>query len=445
MNNDNRPFKWPFYYGWMIVALAFLSMGVWLSMRTTFSVFLVALLDEFHWSRASAAGVQSVSFIVYVFSAPLVGMLIDRFGPRRVVLPGIVVLSAGLLLSAFVHSLFQFYLAFGVIVAFGVTFVSIIVYSTILSHWFQIRRGFVNGIAVSGMGVGTFALVPLTQYLISAAGWRSAFMILGGAVFLLLFPLTAMFLRHKPSELGLQVDGVGGTGGIDRASGTKKRRLEIVDPVWAGIDWTLRRVARERRFWATLAYAFLVIIPIYVLLIHAVKLLVDRGMDKMDAAFMIALAGITSSVFKVFWGWLSDRAGREITFTVGAILMALGVFLILLVEAGAPLWLAYLFVFFFGCGWGVTSPTFMSVAADLFGGRSFGLIYGINEAVTGIGSAVGPWLGGFVFDQTGSYRVALLIAIAAALASCPFVWMAAPRKVRRLRMGIQPIERGQGR
>ena len=84
---DRKPFNWPFYYGWMIVLIAFLSMGIWLAMRTTFSVFLVALLDEFHWSRAAAAGVQSVSFIVYAFSAPLVGTMIDRFGPRRVVPP----------------------------------------------------------------------------------------------------------------------------------------------------------------------------------------------------------------------------------------------------------------------------------------------------------------------------------------------------------------------
>ena len=410
-------------------------MGVWLAMRTTFSVFLVAFLDEFHWSRASVAGVQSVSFVVYTFAAPLVGALIDRYGARKVVLPGIVVLCAGLFLSAFVKSLFHLYLIYGVLVAFGVTFVSIIVYSTILSHWFQARRGLASGIAVSGMGVGTFALVPLTQYLINAAGWRSAFMILGGAVFLVLFPLTAVFLRHKPAELGLNVDGITGTGGDVKAS---QRKVEVIDPIWAEKDWTLSGAIREGRFWAVLAYSFLIIIPIYVLLIHGVKLLIDRGFTKMDAAFMLALAGISSSVFKIFWGWLSDRIGREITFTLGALAMALGVFALLLLEGGAPLWFAYLFVLLFGCGWGVTATTFMAVAADLFQGKSFGLIYGINEAVIGLGSALGPWLGGFVFDQTGTYRIALLIAIGTSLASCPFLWMAAPRKVRRPGRMVKP-------
>ena len=102
-------------------------------------------------------------------------------------------------------------------------------------------------------------------------------------------------------------------------------------------------------------------------------------------------------------------------------------------DAGGPRLTAYLFALFFGCGWGVMAPIYMSASADLFQGKSYGLLYGILEAVIGLGSALGPWLGGFVFDATGSYRTAFLIAIAACLLSCPFVWIAAPRKVRRVR------------
>ncbi|OPY58335.1 MAG: putative MFS-type transporter YhjX [Syntrophorhabdaceae bacterium PtaU1.Bin034] len=420
--------QWPFYYGWVIVAIGFLSTGVWLATRTTFSVFLVVLLDEFNWSRASAAGVQSVSFIVYTFSAPLVGTLIDRFGPRKVILPGILVLCIGLFLSAYVQNLTQLYLFYGVIVAFGVTFVSIIAISAILSHWFEKKRGLASGVAVSGMGIGTFVLVPLSQYLIDAIGWRPAFMVLAGLVFLLLFPLSALFLRHKPADLGLNPDGAGAT-----AAMPKKRSMEVIDRQWAQTDWTLPRAVKEGRFWSLLIFAFLVIIPVYVLLIHGMKLLVDRGFDKMSAAFVIALLGVTSSAFKIFWGWLSDRTGREVAFTIGAFIMALGALCLLIVEAGGPLKTAYLFVLLFGCGWGVTAPTFMAVAADLFQGRSFGLIYGVAEGVIGLGSAVGPWLGGFTFDKTGSYQTAILISIAAALLSCPFAWLAAPRKVRHVR------------
>lgn len=421
---DKKPFTFPFYYGWIIVAIGFLSMGVWLAMRATFSVFLVVLLDEFHWSRAAAAGVQSVSFIVYTFSAPLVGALLDRFGPRRVILPGIVILCAGLFLSSYVQNLTQLYIFYGVIVAFGVTFVSIIAFSAILSRWFEKKRGLASGIAVSGMGIGTFVLVPLTQYLINAMGWRSAFMVLAGLVFVLLFPISALFLRRRPAELGLTPDG------SDTAAGAGKRQMEVVDHTWAGTDWTLARAARERRFWYLLIFSFLSIIPVYVLLIHGMRLLVDRGFDKMGAAFLIALLGITSSGFKIFWGWLSDRKGREITFMMGGFIMALGTFCLLVVDAGGPLKMAYAAIVLFGCGWGVTAPTYMAMSADLFQGRSFGLIYGITEAVIGLGCALGPWLGGYTFDKTGSYQTILWIAIAATLASFPFAWLAAPRKVR---------------
>ncbi len=422
---ERKHFQWPFYYGWMIVAIAFLSMGVWLAMRSSFSVFLVALLDEFRWSRAATAGIQSVYLLVYTVSAPLVGGLIDRVGPRKVVIPGIIILCIGLGLSGIVRSLTQLYFTYGVIAGVGSAFISIVTYSAVLSHWFQRRRGLASGVSVSGMGVATFTLVPFTQYLIEAAGWRFAFLTTAALVFVLLFPLTALFLHYKPEDVGLPPDPDRGDGG------RKGRPVEVVDRTWAETDWTLGRAARKGRFWAVLAYCFLVIIPLYVVLTHAVGLLRGTGFDKMGAAFIVALLGISSTVFKIFWGWLSDRIGREMSFTLGAMAMIIGSLLLVSIEAGAPHWTAYLFVLFFGCGWGVTSPIFMSVAADLFQGRSFGVIYGVNEAVLGIGAALGPWLGGFVFDATGSYRLALLIAAGTALASCPFVWMAAPRKVRR--------------
>lgn len=422
---DDKPSRWPFYYGWIIVLLAFISLGVWLSLRTTFSVFLVALLDEYHWTHAATAGVQSVALLVYTVSSPLVGALIDRFGPRKVILPGILVLCGGLALCAYVRTLFQLYLVYGVIVALGATSISIVAYSAILSNWFERKRGLASGVAVSGMGLGTFALVPLSQYVIGMAGWRSAYVALGVLSFVLLFPLTAWFLRHRPGEVGLQPDGG------DASVGPKKRVLTVIDPHWAQTDWTLKRASGEKRFWALLIFSFLIIVPLYVVLIHAAGLLVDKGFSRMDAALVIAFLGIASSVFKIFWGWLSDRIGREITFTVGAFAMALGVLCILMIDSGGSSRLVYPFVVLVGCGWGVTAPMFMSVAADLFQGRSFGLIYGVNEAVLGLGAAVGPWLGGFVYDTTGTYQAALIIAIGASVASCPFAWISAPRKVRR--------------
>ena len=110
-----------FYYGWIIVAVALVSMAFWLGIRSSFSVFYVALLEDFPWSRGEAAGVQSMALITYTITAPLVGGLIDRFGPRRIIVPGILLLALGLILCASIKTLLQFYLLYGVLGGIGIT------------------------------------------------------------------------------------------------------------------------------------------------------------------------------------------------------------------------------------------------------------------------------------------------------------------------------------
>lgn len=423
-----KNFVFPLYYGWAIVFVASLSMGVWLAMRTTFSLFLVALLEEFPWSRAAAAGVQSVSFIVYTCTAPLVGALIDRFGPKPVILPGILLLCLGLVLSSFVQTLTQFYVSYGIIVACGVTTVSIIAYSAILSNWFERKRGLANGIAVAGMGLVIMLLSPLTQFIINQAGWRVAFLALAGLVFLLLFPLSALLLKHKPLDREEEMKGFS-------EESQKNRGLVVRDESWANRDWTLKEAMREGRYWSFIAFVFFSIFPVYMIIIHLAKMLDDLGFDPMYAAVLIVVVGIIASVFKLIWGWLSDYLGRELVATAGLMSLAGGTFVLLLLNLGSPPWLLYLFVFLFGCGWAVLAPTNMSVSADLFQGRSYGLIYGSIESVSGLAQAIGPWLAGLVFDRTGSYLPALMFGTAASLAAIPFIWSAAPRKVRGVGRG----------
>ena len=130
-----------FYYGWIIVAVALVSMAFWMGIRTSFSVFYVALLEDFPWNRAGSAGVQSMALITYTFMAPLVGGLIDRFGPRRVIAPGILILAVGLMLCSKIEILTQFYIFYGVIVGAGISCIGIVSYSSILAHWFEKKRG----------------------------------------------------------------------------------------------------------------------------------------------------------------------------------------------------------------------------------------------------------------------------------------------------------------
>ncbi len=356
------------YYGWYIVGISFISMAFWFGIRSSFSVFYVALLEDFSWGRGESAGVQSMALITYTIFAPLAGGLIDRFGPRRVIGPGIVLLALGLILCASVNSLIQFYLLYGVLVATGVTFISIVSYTALLANWFEKKIGLASGIAVSGMGLGTFLLVPVSQQFIFMWGWRITFVITGGLVLIILFPLNLLFLRHKPQELGLYPDGLKGV------EPRCKKGPEVKDSKGSETGWILKMTFRTKSFWALLFFAASVMLGLYMIQVHHLKFLVDMGIGKMTAAFFFALIGVISSIFRIFWGWLSDRIGREKTYTFGTISLCMGVGFLILMDIMGEKALVYFFVIFFGIGWGVTAPLIMAAAADLFKGRGFGLI-----------------------------------------------------------------------
>ena len=334
------------YYGWIIVAVAMVSMAFWFGIRSSFSIFYVALLEEYPWNRGDSAGVQSMALITYTIMAPLVGGLIDRFGPRRIVVLGIFILSLGLMLCGTVNSLIQFYLFYGVIMGTGITCIGIVTYSAILAHWFDKKRGLASGLAVSGMGIGTFLLVPISQHLISMLGWRATFLLTGGLALIILLPINALFLRHKPGELGQYPDG------RNDAEEFKSSTLKLDANNKSTTEWTIKEASRTGRFWALMIFPFLAVLGVYIILVHHVKFLVDQGIDKMTAALIFALVGVVSSTFRIFWGWLSDRIGRELTFTLGIICACLGVVSLLLIEVHRLNQLAYSFFILFGMGWG---------------------------------------------------------------------------------------------
>lgn len=418
--------SWGIYYGWIIVAVGLVSMAFWTGIRSSFSIFYVALLEDFSWSRGEAAGVQSLALISYAILAPLVGGLIDRFGPRRVIVPGILILSSGLILSGSIETLTQFYIYYGVVAGAGITCIAIVSYSAILAHWFEKNRGLASGIAVSGMGLGSFLMVPLSQHSISLWGFRFTFVLLGILVLIVLLPLNGIFLRHKPQELGLYPDGLEAS--VPPFEGGKRHTENSID--METDDWTLRKAIGTRRFWALVLFPFFAFIGLFIIHVHNVKFLVDQGIDKMTAAYIYAMIGIISSGFRIFWGWLSDRIWREITYSLGTLCICLGIGSLLLMEITGQKALSYPFFIFFGIGWGVTAPLFISIAADLFKGKGFGLIYGIVEGGIGIAGAIGAWIAGFLFDMTHSYQWAFLLGIIAVLLSGLLVWVAAPRRVR---------------
>jgi MFS family permease len=417
------------YYGWVIVGLSMLSMTWWFGIRTSFSVFFVALIDQFHWSRTETAGAYSIAMLAYMIMAPVIGTLVDRIGPRKVILPGIVLTGLGLLLCAQIETLIQFYLFFGVILGAGITCLSIAPYTVILSHWFEKKRGIANGFAGVGLGLGTLLLVPLAQYLISLWGWRSAFLILSLLILIIPLPLNGLFLRHRPQEMGLLPDGNLPHDDIQKKP--PKNEDTSLNPSSAEEVWTLGKIVKSAQFWYVILFPSFATFGTYIIIVHHIRYLVDLGVDKFWAASLFAVVGAVSAGFKPIWGCLSDRAGREFTFTLGEICFCLGIISLILFQYIPSRAFLYLFAGFYGPGWGVTTPIIMSVAGDIYKGKRFGLIYGIVEGVIGIGGAAGAWVAGLIFDRTNSYLWAFVLVILLNLISVLLVWLSAPRKFRR--------------
>ena len=422
-NVRRRP-KGRLFYGWVIVGVALVSMAFWFGFRSMFSVFLVALVGDFGWGRAEISGVQSVAMISYIIAAPLVGALVDRYGPRRVILPGIVILVIGLALCATIHGLLQYYLFYGVLGGVSVSFISLAAYTAIIPHWFKKRRGTASGIAASGMGLGIMVFPAFTQGLISDWGWRTGFVVIAVLTAVILLPLNGFLLRHKPQEMGYA-----GPDGLIEADEQKDNGGAQPAPAPdEGFQWTLGAAMRTVNFWALLMFPIFIMIGVYMVLTHFVGFLVNQEVSKMLAASIFGLVGLTSTIFRIVWGFVSDRIGRERSFSLGMFFFCISFYCLLRFQNGGGLWLVYLFVILIGVGWGSTAPIFMASAADLFHGPAIGTIYGLVEGSVGIGGAFGSWIGGYVFDQTGSYMWAFGLAVAAAALAGILIWVAAPSK-----------------
>lgn len=400
--------KGKLYYGWIIIIVAFFSMAFWMGIRSSFSVFYAYLVDEMGWGRAQAALAQSLGFVMYMVSVPFIGGLIDRFGPKKVIIPGVLLTSLGLMFCAAIRGLFSLYFFYGVLVGLGISFISIVSYSSILAHWFEKKRGLASGIASSGMGVGTYLLVKLSERLITNFGWRWAFRSLGALTVLVLLPINGLFLKHKPVEVGSGPDGMSKSRVSTMTNAQKQKISELL---------------LTKPFIMCVLFASFSLLAIHIILVHNVRILMDRGIAMEKAASAFAMIGLLSSVFRVFWGWLSDKIGRKLAYTFGSFFLLISTFF-LFATAPQREFLLHLFVWTFSAGWAVTAPSFMAVLADLFKGEKFGMIYGFFESFMYALSIVGVWFVGMVYDLTKTYwPYVFLIIEVSIVVSMLLIWL----------------------
>jgi MFS family permease len=423
----------PFYYGWVIVAVSLVTLMVAYGIWWSFPLFYVSMLKEFGWSRAGTAAIFTVGSIVYGFGSFPAGALIDRLGPRKLLPLASVTVAAGCLISAAAVAKWHFYIAYGIFMGIGTICMGYVPITALISNWFIQRRGTAMGIALMGNVAPPLLAFPV-QELISLAGWRNAYVVLAAALLAAIVPLTLFFMRTRPQELGLEADGGPARQALDRGkTGRPRVRVsqEVVNREWVETEWGMGNSLKTFQFWALTGVMFTLGIGSGTIMGHLVAMVVDLGRSREIAAFIFSLAGLIAAAGRLS-GFLSDRIGREVTFTLLTSLHIGSVFALLIFLKNAQVWPLYIYAVAFGFGYGLCSPTLSAGAADLFIGRSFGRILGFSNIAYGVGQGIGAWAAGAVFDFTGSYDWAVRITIPVYALMGISYWVMAPRKVRRI-------------
>ena len=415
----------PFFFGWVIIAIAFVTVALGVTARTAFSLMFPPIVDEFGWDRGLAAGAFSFGFLVSALTSPVTGRLMDRRGPRLVIEIGVFITVAGLTGATLIAEPWQLYATLGLLVGIGANCMSYSVHSQFLPNWFLRRRALAIGIAFSGVGAGAILILPWLQTLILEQGWRAACWMLGVITLVVLLPIN-LLVAKSPESLGLLPDGEQRT-----ASGAaKKRPSNVVDAQWAATEWTVPLAIRTARFWWLAVSFFSGGWIWYAVQVHQTKYLVEIGFTPMLAAWSLGIVAMAGIPGQIVLGALSDRFGREAMWSLSCAGFTI-CYAALLLLANTPtqplLWLMVL-------SQGLLGYAFASlmgpIVAEIFEGPRFGSIFSLLMVFLIGGGAAGPLVTGLLYDWTGTYTIAFALGVAFSIVCAVAVWIAAPRKVR---------------
>jgi MFS family permease len=391
------------YYGWVIVAVMFLTLFISLGFRFAFGVFYSAILDETGWSRADTAGIVSASMIVYACTAALSGYLFDRLGARVLFPAGALCMGAGLMLCSTSETLAGLTLTYGILMGFSFAALGFIPHMAIVPRWFARRRGLASAASLAGVGLGSLGVATLSAELILHIGWRETMWWFGIAVMVVLIPLNLFFHRHSAGHVGLAPDG------------PSTRPAAQARPVTSGA--TVGEAVRTRAFWLLALAVTMTGTCNMIIIVHQTRLLVDIGYSLALASLIFGMLGVMRAAGGMIWGPLSDRIGRAtcVVIICGISLVGLALlWLTALVPAeSSALRMTLLagYLLMFGLGYSAMSPVYASSVSDKFAGRNLGTILGLLDLGFGLGSAVGPWWAGWMFDRYGNYD-AVIVGVA---------------------------------
>ncbi|GAA4415149.1 MFS transporter [Quisquiliibacterium transsilvanicum] len=373
-----------------VLAFCFVTNMVSRGIGESFAVFLLPVAEEFGTDRALLTGIASVYMLATGAMSPLVGIAIDRFGPRACYSLGLAIFGTVYLLAGLATSLWQLYLLIGMAAAVGTSLIGLVPAAGLATRWFSARLPTAMGLLSAALGIGMLVFAPLAQWLIGLLGWRGTYQVMGAALLLSVLPVWLMPWRR-----------------IAAGAPQVSRARSAAEPADA---WTIRRATRTPVFWALTAVMFFTSLSTVTVSVQLVAALVAAGFAPMLAATVFGVAGMASIVGMVGAGWFSERIGEKPFATISYSASIVGIGALAMLELWPSTLLLAAFVLLFGTMQGSRGPLVAVLSVRNFPGRRQSAIYGTVLLGMGTGAALGAWASGALYDLTGGYRAGYLLS-----------------------------------
>jgi OFA family oxalate/formate antiporter-like MFS transporter len=417
-----------FYYGWLVVGAA---SGIEFANAATaigiLTVFVDPMTQEFGWSRTEMAGATSLGAILGAALAPFSGRLVDQLGSRLVLVVGGTMVCLACLYLSLAQTLLGFYIAFTLSRISDQGLIKIGA-STTVGKWFLHYRGRATGLVFFAGAAGVIFLAPAVQLIISTWGWRVAWIVLGGLMFLIGLLPSALLVRRQPEDLGLTIDGSART---ERASTDGPALESEKDPTDGEISWPLGQVTRTPTFWLILVSLFIVSSATSGIGLHLVPHLTQQGLSAPAAVGAISIMSTSGALGALVLGVMAERVSPRLMMTLAYLLGAVSMLVLLMADTITETYLFAVLQGLVGAGVNTLAPILW---ASYYGRASLGSIYGLSRAAQVSGFALGPLASGIVYDATGSYRSAF-IYFAFLAAGAAVIVLASRRPARRADVG----------
>ncbi len=392
------------FYGWYIVAASFIILFFNAGARYAFGVMFKPIIAEFGWSRGTVSLVFFLNMVVFALMLIVVGKIYDRYGPKWVIVGSTFFISAGFILTSFMHSIEHFFFTYGILAAIGVAGTAVPLMATLTSKWFDKLRGLAISLSLAGHSTGHFVLIPLFSLLVVSYGWRTSYFTIGAVMLVVNIVLTLLVIKGDPHQLGLLP--------LGRKEQTEGRAESTGAAETDGNDFTLKQAMRTPSYWFFTVMMFICGSGDYFATTHLIPLATDHGISPITAGSMLGWYGFMSLVGILIAGPAADRIGSKIPI---AITFAMRVCLFLLVIQYKTVFSLYLFAFLFGFTHLITAPLTPMLISKLYGPKHLGLLTGFTNTIHFLGGGLWPFLAGVIFDRTGSYQLAFIVSAVAAV------------------------------